>query len=77
MIRSIKELIRKYTVYDQVNQGADPDVHCMIRSMKELIRKYSLELTAATFLIVDHDETSLDIACLWQKCMGGKVRASE
>ncbi len=47
----------------------------MIRSIKELIRKYSLELTAATFLIVDHDDTSLDIACLWQKCMGGKVRA--
>ena len=38
------------------------------------MRKYSLELTAATFLIVDHEETSLDIACLWQKCMGGKVR---
>ncbi len=46
----------------------------MIRSIKELIRKYNLELTAATFLIVDHDETSLDIACLWQKCMGGKVK---
>ncbi len=46
----------------------------MFRSIKELIRKYSLELTAATFLIVDHDDTSLDIACLWQKCMGGKVR---
>jgi hypothetical protein len=46
----------------------------MIRSIKELIRKYSLELTAATFLIVDHDDTSLDIACLWQKCMGGKVK---
>jgi hypothetical protein len=29
MIRSIKELIRKYTVYDQVDQGADPEVHCV------------------------------------------------
>ncbi len=26
MIRSIKDLIRKYTVYDQVDQGADPEV---------------------------------------------------
>ena len=43
------------------------------RSIKELIRKYDLELTASTFLIVDADQASLEIACQWQRCMGGQV----
>ena len=47
------------------------------RSVKDLIRRYSLELTAATFLIIDSDPTSLEIACEWQRCMGGQVTCSE
>ena len=43
------------------------------RSVKDLIRRYDLELTASTFLIVDSDPTSLEIACEWQRCMGGQV----
>ena len=43
------------------------------RSVKDLIRKYDLELTASTFLIIDSDPTSLEIACEWQRCMGGQV----
>ena len=43
------------------------------RSVKDLIRKYDLELTASTFLILDSDPTSLEIACEWQRCMGGQV----
>ena len=45
----------------------------LVRSVKELIRKYDLELTASTFLILDSDPTSLEIACEWQRCMGGQV----
>jgi len=45
------------------------------RSVKDLIRKYDLELTASTFLIIDSDPTSLEIACEWQRCMGGQVRS--
>ena len=44
------------------------------RSVKDLIRKYDLELTASTFLILDSDPTSLEIACEWQRCMGGQVK---
>lgn len=43
------------------------------RSIKDLIRKYDLELTASTFLIIDADQASLEIACQWQRCMGGQV----
>jgi len=43
------------------------------RSIKDLIRKYDLELTASTFLIMDADQASLEIACQWQRCMGGQV----
>ena len=43
------------------------------RSIKDLIRRYDLELTASTFLIIDSDPTSLEIACEWQRCMGGQV----
>ena len=43
------------------------------RSVKDLIRRYDLELTASTFLIIDSDPTSLEIACEWQRCMGGQV----
>jgi len=42
------------------------------RSVKELIRRYDLELTASTFLIIDSDQASLEIACEWQRCMGGQ-----
>ena len=45
----------------------------LLRSVKELIRRYDLELTAATFLIIDSDPASLEIACEWQRCMGGQV----
>ena len=40
------------------------------------MNKYGLELTAASFLIVDADQASLDIACDWQRCMGGQVRTT-
>lgn len=40
------------------------------------MKKYHMELTAATFLIVDHSEASDEIACEWQKCMRGKVNTS-
>jgi hypothetical protein len=50
-----------------------PAMSVMSRSIKELIRKYDLELTASTFLIVDADQASLEIACQWQRCMGGQV----
>jgi len=43
------------------------------RSTMDFMKKYGLELTAATFLIIDSDKTSLDIACKWQQCMGGQV----
>ena len=43
------------------------------RSVKELMRRYDLELTASTFLIIDSDQASLEIACEWQRCMGGQV----
>ena len=46
------------------------------RSVKDLIRKYDLELTASTFLIIDSDPTSLEIACEWQRCMGGQVSSA-
>lgn len=46
------------------------------RSVKDLIRRYDLELTASTFLIIDSDPTSLEIACEWQRCMGGQVNIS-
>jgi len=43
------------------------------RSVNQFMNKYGLELTAASFLIVDADQASLDIACDWQRCMGGLV----
>ena len=57
--------------------GLQLNILCFItpirRSVKDLIRKYDLELTASTFLILDSDPTSLEIACEWQRCMGGQV----
>ena len=37
------------------------------------MRKYNLRLTAATFLIIEPNDASVELACLWQKCMGGQV----
>ena len=39
------------------------------RSTRDFIKKYGMDLWAATFLVVDHNEASDDIACEWQKCM--------
>ena len=43
------------------------------RSTKNFAKKYDLELTAATFLIIDYNESSMDIACEWQKCIGDTI----
>ena len=43
------------------------------RSTKEFIKKYGLRLVAATFLIIDTSNASVEIACEWQQCMGGEV----
>ena len=49
-------------------------IYPVARSVRDFMNKYTLELTAASFLIVDADQASLDIACDWQRCMGGQVR---
>ena len=43
------------------------------RSTKNFKKKYNLELTAATFLIIDYNEESMDIACEWQRCIGDTI----
>ena len=43
------------------------------RSTKNFQKKYFLELTAATFLIIDYNEESMEIACEWQKCIGDTI----
>ena len=43
------------------------------RSTKNFQRKYDLELTAATFLIIDYSVASMEIACEWQKCIGDTI----
>jgi len=43
------------------------------RSTKDFIKKYGLRLVAATFLIIDSSQASVEIACEWQACMGGEV----
>ena len=45
----------------------------IFRSTKDLIRQYGLRLSAATFLIIDHNEASIELACQWQSCMEGEV----
>ena len=47
------------------------------RSTRAFVKKYNLEFTAATFLIIDYDESSNEIACEWQNCMGGQVFLQE
>ncbi len=37
------------------------------RSTKNFQKKYGLELTAATFLIIDYNDASMEIACQWQQ----------
>ena len=46
---------------------------CSFRSTKNFRKKYNLELTAATFLIIDYNEESMDIACEWQRCIGDTI----
>ncbi len=41
------------------------------------MRKYDLRLTAATFLIIDPNSASVELACQWQKCMGGQVQCRQ
>jgi len=43
------------------------------RSTKNFAKKYQLELTAATFLIIDYSDASMEIACQWQKCIGDTI----
>ena len=43
------------------------------RSTKNFAKKYNLELSAATFLIIDYSEASMEIACEWQKCIGDTI----
>ena len=44
-----------------------------VRSTKNFQKKYGLRLTAATFLIIDYNEASMQIACEWQKCIGDTI----
>ena len=43
------------------------------KSTKNFQKKYGLTLTAATFLIIDYNEASMQIACEWQKCIGDTI----
>uniref|UniRef100_A0A0K2U802 Uncharacterized protein n=1 Tax=Lepeophtheirus salmonis TaxID=72036 RepID=A0A0K2U802_LEPSM len=43
------------------------------KSTKSFQLKYDLELTASTFLILDYNEASMEIACEWQKCIGDTI----
>ena len=43
------------------------------RSTKNFQKKYGLSLTAATFLIIDYSDASMEIACEWQKCIGDTI----
>jgi hypothetical protein len=43
------------------------------KSTKNFMKKYNLELTAATFLIIDSNEASMEIACEWQQCIGDTI----
>jgi len=43
------------------------------KSTKNFQKKYGLTLTAATFLIIDYSEASMEIACEWQKCIGDTI----
>ena len=49
------------------------DCNDYFRSTKNFKKKYNLELTAATFLIIDYNEESMDIACEWQRCIGDTI----
>ena len=43
------------------------------RSTKNFQKKYNLELTASTFLIIDYNDASMEIACEWQQCIGDSI----
>ena len=45
----------------------------IFRSTKNFQKKYGLTLTAATFVIIDYSEASMEIACEWQKCIGDTI----
>jgi len=52
----------------QMSNGRGP-----FKSTKNFMKKYNLDLTAATFLIIDSNEASMEIACEWQKCIGDTI----
>lgn len=52
----------------QMSNGRGP-----FKSTKNFMKKYNLDLTAATFLILDSNEASMEIACEWQKCIGNTI----
>jgi len=52
----------------QMSNGRGP-----FKSTKNFMKKYNLDLTAATFIIVDSNEASMEIACEWQKCIGDTI----
>jgi len=52
----------------QMSNGRGP-----FKSTKNFMKKYNLDLTAATFIILDSNEASMEIACEWQKCIGNTI----
>lgn len=52
----------------QMSNGRGP-----FKSTKNFMKKYNLKLTAATFIILDSNEASMEIACEWQKCIGNTI----
>jgi len=52
----------------QMSNGRGP-----FKSTKNFMRKYGLKLTAATFIILDSNEASMEIACEWQRCIGNTI----
>ncbi|XP_023334365.1 putative uncharacterized protein DDB_G0282133 isoform X2 [Eurytemora carolleeae] len=52
----------------QMSNGRGP-----FKSTKNFMKKYDLTLTAATFIVMDTNEASMEIACEWQKCIGNTI----
>jgi len=52
----------------QMSNGRGP-----FKSTKNFMKKYNLRLTAATFIILDTNDASMEIACEWQQCIGNTI----
>ena len=60
-------------VKQEVSQVSVLCLSSSYRSTREFMRKYNLRMTAATFLIIEPNSGSVELACQWQKCMGGEI----